>query len=168
MRIATLSIILGVIALAGCEDPYQPTPRPDYTIRVMPTPNGNLVAIPPSCPSWTTATTDPYDNKQLPQLGCATARNLAMMVEQPQDLVKGRDLGGSSGVTAVGSVLRYNYGQTRGLIWTGADPNQVSNTTASTPNPAVNGEVIQPGSSASSSSSSSSGSTPSTPAAPGP
>ncbi len=104
---------VALLALAACG--YAPTPTPDYTIRVMPTPNG-MVAIPPSCPSWNSATTDPYDNQPVPQFGCANARNLALMVDRPEDLVKGRDMGDSSGVLAVGAIRRYQNNQTRGLL----------------------------------------------------
>jgi Pilus biogenesis CpaD protein (pilus_cpaD) len=160
MRLSFMTLALGLVVLTGCEAPYSPTPKPDYTIRVLPSPNGTVAAVPPTCPSWTTATTDPYDNKPLPQLGCATARNLAMMVDQPEDLVHGRTLGPASGVTAVGSVLRYNNDQTRGLIWTGTDPNQLGTTTASTAASAITGELKPPGAGGSSSSSSSSASGP--------
>ncbi len=155
MRISSMTLVLGLLALTGCDDPYQSTLKPDYTIHVMPTANGTMAAVPPSCPSWSAATTDPYDNKPVPQLGCATARNLAMMVDQPEDLVHGRTLGLASGVTAVGSVLRYNNDQTRGLLWTGTDPNQLGTTTSSTATSAITGELKTPGSSSSSSSSSS-------------
>ncbi len=40
--------LLGLITLTGC-DPYPSTLTPDYTIRVMRTPDG-MVAIPPHCP----------------------------------------------------------------------------------------------------------------------
>jgi hypothetical protein len=147
--------LLGLALLTACADPYPPTPRPDYTIRVTPSDHG-LVAVPPPCPSWTTAVTDPYDNQPVPQFGCANARNLAMMVERPEDLVQGRELGPANGTHAVGSMLRYTNDQTRGLLWTGVDPNSIATTTSSTASSPISGEVSAPSSSSGSSSGSSS------------
>jgi type IV pilus biogenesis protein CpaD/CtpE len=111
--------------LAGCQI-YDPTPTPDYTIRVTPIEDG-MAALPPTCPSWVTAVTDPYDNQPLPQYGCANARNLALMIDRPKDLLHGRDMGPSSGVTTVGAMRRYNSNQSRGLI----DPSSQSDTSVS-------------------------------------
>jgi hypothetical protein len=140
-------ILLGCVMLAACTDPYTPTARPDYSIRVVPSNHGS-VAVPPACENWTTSVTDPYDNQPLPQFGCANARNLALMVERPDDLVKGRDLGPANGVTAAGAVYRYDANEPRGLMWTGQDPNQVGNTTAPTPASKITG-LVQSGSSSS-------------------
>lgn len=161
-------LILGitVFMVAGCEDPYQPTLRPDYTIHVVATPHGD-VALPPACPSWATEKTDPYDNQPVPQFGCATARNLAMSVERPSDLVHGRELGPERGVHAVGDIRRYDNDQTRGLI----DPNTnadsaVAATTSSAPASALSGDIT--GGASATSSSSSGGTTTSTPTSAGP
>jgi len=140
MRILLPSLIFVTMALSACADSYPPTMRPDYTIRVAPSPTGHA-ATPPTCADWTADLANPYDNQPLPQFGCATARNLAMMVEQPKDLVAARDLGPANGTTAVGSMLRYNSNQTRGLLWTGQDPNVVAVTSASTPSSAISGEA---------------------------
>ena len=156
MRLHTAFLILTLAPLAGCVDPYPATPNPDYTIRVMPGVDG-MVALPPDCPPYATSMADPYDNQPIPQFGCASARNLALSVEQPEDLLRGRELGPANGVTAVGSMLRYTNNQTRGLI----DSNTSTDlspavTTASTATSSITGEVTSPGGSASSSSSSSS------------
>lgn len=161
-KTSLLVVMSGVAFLAGCADPYQPTMRPDYTIHVVSTPNGDK-AIPPACPSYATQISDPYDNQPMPQFGCAYMRNLAMSVEQPSDLVHGRDLGPARGVAAVGAVRRYDNNQTRGLI----DPNTnadsaVAATTSSAPASALSGDITGGASATSSSSSSSS------PAASGP
>jgi hypothetical protein len=148
MRLLIAPLAFGFLALAGCTI-YDPTPKPDYTIRVMPSPGG-MVAIPPTCPSYATAVKDPYDNQPMPQFGCANARDLALMIEKPEDLVGGRSMGDASGVTTVGAVRRYYNNQTRGLLWTGTDPNQLSNTTAPTPSSAITGEIPPSASSSSS------------------
>ncbi len=50
-----------------------------------------------------------------PPLGCATATNLATMVEDPNDLLVGREAGPTDGVTAVRAVTRYRTGTTANL-----------------------------------------------------
>jgi type IV pilus biogenesis protein CpaD/CtpE len=119
-----------------------------------------FVAIPPGCPSNVTDVTDPYDNQPRPQFGCADARNLAMMAERPEDIVKPRDLGPASGVTSTGAILRYNNNQTRGLIYTTSSPDSaVDTTTANTAASGITGDLTGNYSSGGSSSSSSSSTT---------
>lgn len=161
-KLSLLIFGFGILALAGCEDPYQPTLRPDYTIHVVSTPKGD-VALPPECPSWATETTDPYDNQPFPQFGCANARNLALSVEQPSDLVRGRDLGPQRSVTAVGAIRRYDNNQTRGLIDTSTNADSaIAATTSAAPASALTGDITG-GAAATSSSSASSSSTSSGP-----
>ena len=140
MRTRILLISACLIGLTACETGLAPTPVPDYTIRVMSSSNG-VVAIPPNCANWTTDTINPFDTEMLPQLGCATARNLAMMVENPNDLVHGRDMSASRSVSDVGSVRRYDNNQTRGLIWLSTDPNQVAATSAPTATSGITGDA---------------------------
>ena len=161
MKKSTLSGIFIVLALAAC-DLYPPTPHPDYTIHVVSTPQGD-VAVPPTCASYVTAVQDPFDNQPQPQFGCATARNLALSVERPSDLVQGRELGPERGVNAVGSIRRYDNNQTRGLI----DPESstdsiVSITTAPVSNSPMTGDITGGQGSTSSGSSATPSSTPST------
>jgi hypothetical protein len=147
-------ILVAALLTVGC-DLYTPTMKPDYTINVVPTAAG-AVAVAPTCPSWAENTLNPYDNQPLPQFGCASARNLAMMAERPEDLVKGRELGPTRGVPLVGAIRRYDNNQTRGLIFPSSQPDTVVDvTTASTPASTMTGDVTG---SASSSGSSSSGS----------
>ena len=130
MHMRNLVVLTSLIALGACQM-YDPTEKPDYTIRVMQS-NGIYTAIPPNCPSWSTATLDPYDNQRDPQFGCSSARNLAMMVDKPEDLVHPRSTDPGRSVSDVGAIKRYDNSQTRGLIWTSTDPNQISTTTSST------------------------------------
>jgi hypothetical protein len=145
------------LGLTACDVLYPPTTTPDYTIRVTPTANG-LAAIPPTCPDWTSNTTNPYDNQPLPQLGCANARNMALMVEKPEDLVQGRKLGDTRGTVMVGAMRRYDNNQTRGLVRPSAQPDDVVDITTSPASAsAMTGDATGSSSSTSSSSSSSSG-----------
>ncbi len=50
-----------------------------------------------------------------PPPGCANATNLANMVENPSDLLVGREAGPTDGVTAVRAVNRYRTGATQSL-----------------------------------------------------
>jgi len=150
-RLPVAVLLLGLSSvLAACTSPYEPTLRPDYSIRVIPTKQGGL-AIPPECPSWAEETADPFDNQPLPQFGCASARNLAAMVEKPEDLVIGRKLDNARGVLAVGAVRRYDNNQTRGLVMPGPDNSQVAITTAPTAASEMTGDVTAGGSSSSTS-----------------
>lgn len=51
----------------------------------------------------------------LPPPGCANATNLAAMVENPNDLLVGREAGPTDGVTAVRAVTRYRSGNVAAL-----------------------------------------------------
>ena len=140
MRIHTLIITFGLFGLTACATGLSPTPTPDYTIRVLSSQSGT-VAVPPNCPSWVTEQSNPYDQQPLPQFGCASARNLALMAETPDDLVKGREMGPVSGTKVMGAMRRYNNDQTRGLVWTGSDSNQIATTTSSIAASPISGET---------------------------
>jgi hypothetical protein len=157
MRAISKFLVLALLPLAACQV-YEPTPKPDYTIGVMPTASG-MVAIPPTCPSWSGNVTDPYDNQPVPQFGCATARNLALMADNPQDVATGRSLDDTRGVAMVGAIRRYDNNQTRGLIYTSSSVDSaVDITTAPVTSSTMTGDVTG---SANSSGASSSSSTPS-------
>jgi hypothetical protein len=117
-------IVFSALALAAC-DPYDPTIRPDYSIRVKQTEKGN-VAVPPTCADWKGPIADPFDNQPMPQFGCANARNLAMMSEEPKDLVEGRTLDRERAVHAIGAVRRYDSEQTRTLVWPAAETSSLT------------------------------------------
>jgi hypothetical protein len=141
MRIFKTLVSLGLLGLAACEGIYPPTTTPDYTIRVMHTSNGD-VALPPNCPSWTTDQSNPYDNQPMPQFGCAHARNLALQVENPQDIVKGRTLGPAGGTMLAGTIRRYDNSQTRGLIDPSTAPDSaVAVTTSSAASSSLTGDL---------------------------
>ncbi|HEU0117748.1 MAG TPA: CpaD family pilus assembly lipoprotein [Alphaproteobacteria bacterium] len=158
MTKTTLLLSISLLALSACDTFYDKTPRPDNTIKVMPTAQGTK-AIPPECASFATATMNPYDQQPLPQFGCASARNLALMVEQPDDVVHGREMDGGRAVASVGAVKRYDNNQTRALIYPTKDIDTVVDTTTmSSSTSAITGDSAGGGGGASSSSSSSAGS----------
>jgi len=139
-RFSYFAIVPFLLAgLNGCSA----TPTPDYTIRVTPATSGQAaVAILPSCPRWSDNDLDFFDNQPQPQFGCADARNLAVMVERPEDLLQGRPSELANGVTSAGSILRYNGNQTRGLIGLSQQPDTVIDaTSASTAASSLSGET---------------------------
>ncbi len=46
----------------------------------------------PNCPDWTDDPSNSFNNQVHSNFGCANAANLAMMVGDPRDLLRGRDL----------------------------------------------------------------------------
>jgi hypothetical protein len=124
---AYLLAFAATISLGACET----MPKPDYTIRVVPSADGKtMVAMPPDCPSWSDNPATTLDNQTLPQYGCANARNLATMVDQPSDLIKGRPLDPARGVISGGTIVRYDNNQTRGLIYPSQTPDTAVDTTS--------------------------------------
>ena len=45
----------------------------------------------PGCPDWSEATVPNWNNRQLPNLGCGVNGNIAAMIANPEDLVRGRE-----------------------------------------------------------------------------
>jgi hypothetical protein len=134
-------LCLGFLTLAACEI-LPPTPNPDYVIRVTPA-GKESVATPPPCPGWDDAVANPLDNKPIPQFGCATSRNLASMVDNPNDLVEGRTMGPSRGVLSVGSIRRYDNNQARGLIMPVSETSQAASSTAASTTSPMTGDVTE-------------------------
>lgn len=58
------------------------------------------VASVPNCPNWDRPSEPNYNNRMMPNLGCAVNSNLAAMVANPEDLVHGRSGDSVSDVVA--------------------------------------------------------------------
>jgi hypothetical protein len=112
-----LALALLALPLAACEDMTKTTSAPDLTIKLAPSADGKrMIAVPPECANWRTDELGTFENQPMPQFGCASARNLAAMIEKPEDLVQGRDLAPADGtVTAAGEQL-YRQGKTVQLV----------------------------------------------------
>ena len=78
----------------------------------------------PDCPSSDVQPGTPLHKQyRSPSFGCATAANLAMMVSDPRELVKGRNLAPASGTRLVGAVQRYQTNTVTPLLSTdGSNP----------------------------------------------
>jgi pilus assembly protein CpaD len=80
-------------------------------------PNTVLVSIDryvvttPRCPDFSKSTESNYTNTPDSNFGCANAQNLGVMVADPADLTRGRDLGPQDGPQSVLAIQRYRVGK---------------------------------------------------------
>lgn len=65
------------------------------------------IIIPPNCPDWSKPNTFDYKNVSQANWACADQYNLALMVANPRDLVRGRAPDGQDGMRAAIGVERY-------------------------------------------------------------
>lgn len=72
---------------------------------------GRYVATPPACPDWRKPADGDRGNTPMSNLGCATESNLAAMVADPGDLIRGRRPGAADGETAAAGIQRYREGK---------------------------------------------------------
>lgn len=118
-----LALVLApALALAGCS--ANPTELTEWPVGVMPAAGQlqRLVAVPPECgPSpetvpklWGTAWHNPYLG-----LGCSQARNLALQVEEPRDLLTGRATGAPDAERETLAMQRYHKGEEKALMRAG-------------------------------------------------
>jgi pilus assembly protein CpaD len=66
-----------------------------------------FTATPPECPAWDDLLENYVSNGPTVPLGCANARNLNLMVEDPRDLLVGRTTGPTDGSHEVKAIERY-------------------------------------------------------------
>lgn len=85
--------------------------------RVEVTTEGYAV-VPPDCPDWGDPRDPNFANRPLPNLGCATVTNLGLMVAEPRDLVRGRELAPADGVREAEAVVRYREDAVKDLLET--------------------------------------------------
>ncbi|MDH3660097.1 MAG: CpaD family pilus assembly lipoprotein [Alphaproteobacteria bacterium] len=69
------------------------------------------LVTPPACPDWSRRSGIDYANKPHTNFGCATATNLGLMIADPRDLVRGRDLGPADGIHQADGIIRYRKGE---------------------------------------------------------
>lgn len=108
----------------------------DNTITVVEHDNGQLTAVPPTCPAPGAVEHDTLMNDPLPQLGCSTAGNLARMIVDPGDLVRGELQGdraaGHAGDGTIGAAAVQRYHE--GKVYAPVDPSGSSGSSSSSGN----------------------------------
>jgi pilus biogenesis lipoprotein CpaD len=70
----------------------------------------HLVRLPP-CPDWSRESGLDYANLPGSNFGCATQTNLGLMIENPADLARGRELAPADGIHAAEGIVRYRAGE---------------------------------------------------------
>jgi pilus assembly protein CpaD len=79
-----------------------PESSPDH-VRVI---VRRYTAVAPDCPDWETEVPNPYTNVTSSNYGCATAQNLSVMIDNPADLIQGRNPGDARGDSNAAAVNR--------------------------------------------------------------
>ena len=69
------------------------------------------IAVAPPCPNWSKAPGNDFNNTLHSDFGCSTATNLAAMIDDPRDLVQGREMGGVVGDPALAAIHHYRGGK---------------------------------------------------------
>lgn len=77
---------------------------------------GRYVAVPPNCPDWSRPSASNPGNLTDSNFGCAAATNLSLMIADPADLVRGRDLGPGDGQALANGILRYRNGKVKNPV----------------------------------------------------
>lgn len=70
----------------------------------------------PACPDFSDGWTAVFNNQPHSNWSCATATNLGLMVANPADLARGRDLTPADGQRLAGSIKRYRKDETKPLL----------------------------------------------------
>lgn len=68
------------------------------------------IAVPPACPDWSDASESNFNNAPSSNFGCASARNLSLMVADPRDLIQGRALGPAEAARLAKALEKYQQG----------------------------------------------------------
>lgn len=74
-----------------------------------------LQVVTPSCPDWSRDLAGDPANRAMSNLGCATARNLGLMLDDPGDLEQGSALGSADGAREAEAVVRYRTDKVKPL-----------------------------------------------------
>ncbi len=112
IRAGLLLPMLAVVLLSGCSASAPISPR-DHKIALVPDPDraGHLKALPPQCGEWDEDWLHPFTNGNAANFGCATAHNLALIVQNPADLEYPSEPSSSADAyVAAGALDRYRKG----------------------------------------------------------
>jgi pilus assembly protein CpaD len=101
-------------------------PRANITFSNTPAQGGGVLLVmsrytvtPPECPAWDDLLENYVNNGPTMPLGCANARNLNVMVEDPRDLLVGRTTGPTDAGHEVKAIERYMEDKVKPLPSTG-------------------------------------------------
>lgn len=61
----------------------------------------------PHCPNWSIPSQPNYDNRNMSNFGCGVNSNIAAMVANPEDLLRGREGDGTSNVNAATRAVQF-------------------------------------------------------------
>jgi pilus assembly protein CpaD len=64
-------------------------------------------AVVPGCPDWSVPSQPNYDNRNMANFGCGVNSNLAAMVANPEDLLRGREGTGLGDATASAKAVQF-------------------------------------------------------------
>lgn len=102
----SLSVGLCALVLGACTGVI---PNPPQT-NVVQTADGKAQAIVSGCPNWEAPQGASWTNAPSPNLGCATAQNLAAMLADPTDLTEGKKPGPTPADRLVFRQLEWSVG----------------------------------------------------------
>jgi type IV pilus biogenesis protein CpaD/CtpE len=68
---------------------------------------GRYVVTPPSCPNWEKPPGYDFNNTEDSNLGCATTTNLGLMLANPGDLTRSRNMSPGDGTTQARAVKNF-------------------------------------------------------------
>jgi pilus assembly protein CpaD len=77
------------------------------------------VATPPRCPNWSGSPETGHGNQPSSNVGCADATNLAEMIDNPRDLMMGRDMGPADAEPGLNAINRYRTDQVKPFLTSG-------------------------------------------------
>jgi pilus assembly protein CpaD len=77
------------------------------------------IAKAPACPDWSGSPETSHENLPGSNFGCATTSNLAEMIDNPRDLVRGRSFGPFAAEPTIGAVTRYRTETVKPLLSVG-------------------------------------------------
>lgn len=98
-------LVVAMLVLAACDNF---TPREKVATYDRET--GELV-MPYPCTDWSQSQVHNYKNELHSNYGCAVNTNLALQLEDPQDLVRGHGTEGPDGDISIGVIKQYREGK---------------------------------------------------------
>jgi pilus assembly protein CpaD len=102
-QVSEIASKYGIMVSSG--SPVTAGPVAPGSVRII---VSRTVAGVPNCPRWDTPASPNYNNKTMPNFGCAVNGNLAAMVANPEDLVHGREgTGVGDAATATRAITYY-------------------------------------------------------------